>query len=91
MSRVGFAAASRLARELLERFRRFVRRQPTLMHPMNLHRSIIRRPSLVLLIAFLTGTLLPAARASILALDWSHLSAAYQSGAANAGMRGLVE
>ena len=28
---------------------------------------------------------LPGARADILALDWSHLSAAYQSGAANAG------
>ena len=52
---------------------------------MNSHLLLTRRLPAVLLTAFLIGVTLPAADADVLALDWSHLSAAYQSGAANAG------
>ena len=52
---------------------------------MNLYRFLTRRLPSILLVAPLFGSILPAARADILALDWSHLSAAYQSGAMNAG------
>ena len=52
---------------------------------MNLRRSLAHYLRSILPIALLTIATLPATHADILQLDWSHLSAAYQSGAANAG------
>ena len=48
------------------------------------HRFFSRFPAGAV-VAALAALSLPSVRADILALDWSHLSAAYQSGAANAG------
>ncbi len=48
------------------------------------NRILTRRLSSVALLGCLFSTGSTSARATILALDWSHLSAAYQAGAANA-------
>ena len=52
---------------------------------MPFHRIFTRPLSSAALLGGLFAAALPSARADILALDWAHLSAAYQSGAANSG------
>ena len=52
---------------------------------MNSLRSFLRCLLSGAVLACLPAVFLPVARADILSLDWAHLSAAYQSGAANSG------
>ncbi len=55
------------------------------LHSMPIQRPFPRRLLSGALLACLAVSGFSAARADILALDWSHLSSAYQSGASNAG------
>ena len=75
----------RLARDLLKGFCKPEPNRTDPLRSMKSSSSLKRRLSAALLLAaVLARVTSPAARADILALDWSHLSAAYQSGAANA-------